>query len=127
LLAIFALLITLANNFLPVIRALALLEILAIKWKYKLLKGSPLLKALIRQQLNKRQLQSLIKRFATREAKLIRQGHASFFIWRSRRISAVHVYKKRYSDVPQLLKKRCMPKLKSYYINNGVYTWPSTK
>ena len=108
-------------------KLLALLEILAIKWKYKLLKGSPLLKALIWQQLNKRQLQSLIKRFATREAKLIRQGHASFFIWRSRRISAVHIYEKRYGEVPQLFKKRCMPKLKSYYINNGVYTWPNKK
>ena len=111
----------------PVIRALALLEILAIKWKYKLLKGSPLLKATIWQKLNKRQLQSLIKRFATREAKLIRQGHASFFIWRSRRISAVNIYEKRHGDVPQLFKLRCMPKLKSYYINNGVYTWPKVK
>ncbi len=103
------------------------MEILGIKSKYKLLKGSPLLKGLIWQQLNKRQLQTLIKRFATREAKLLRQGHASFFIWRSRRILAVRIYEKRYGDVPQLFKKRCMPKLKSYYINNGVYTWPNAK
>ena len=95
--------------------------------KYKLLKGSPLLRALTWQQLNKRQLQSLIKRFATKEAKLIRQGHASYFIWRSRRVSAVKIYEKRHGNAPLLFKQRCMPKLKSYYINNGVYTWPYIK
>ncbi len=89
---------------------------------YKLGKESQLLKVAVLRQLPQLQLKSLIHRFATREAKAIRNG-GRFYLWRIRRLRAVDIYENRFGGVPYIFKSRKLPALKSYYINNGVYLW----
>ena len=110
-------------------RALVLFEVNHIKFgnrKYKLGRGSELLRVSSWNQIHQMQLKSLIHRFATREAHSISTGKP-FYFWRVKRLGAVAVYESRFGGVPELFKKRSMPKLKSYYVNNGVYLWPSPK
>ncbi len=69
--------------------------------------------------------QTLIKRLATRENQLRKNRKSSFILYRWKRLSAVKLYQHRFGSVPELLAKRSLPNLRSYYINNGVYVWPS--
>lgn len=78
------------------------------------------------QNLPQRQLKTLIHRFATKEAAKLRLGSPEFYIWRVRRLRAVAVFEKRFGGVPATFKARKMAVLKSYYINNGVYLWPTS-
>ena len=94
--------------------------------KYKLRRGSTLLKVSTFKVLPQRQLKSLIHRFATREAKFLRDGSSHFYIWRMKRLQAVGVYENRFSGAPEIFKKRKMPVLKSYYTGGGTYIWPSS-
>jgi len=54
-------------------------------------------------------------------------GNREFNLWRTRRLKAVAIFEKRFGGVPTIFKKRKMLVLKSYYINNGIYLWPSSK
>ena len=94
--------------------------------KYKLNSGSSLLRVAEWESISDRQLKSLIQRFATREAKLMAKGRPSFNVWRNRRLKAVEVFEQRFVEVPEIFKKWKMPMLKSYYINDGKYIWPSS-
>ncbi len=96
-----------------------------IKSDYKLDVGSDFLKVLIWRQLSQRQLKSFIHRFATREAADLRKGKSSFYLWRVRRLHAAAIFDKRFGGVPEIFTLRKMPVLESYYVNNGVYIWPS--
>ena len=78
------------------------------------------------QSLPQRQLKTLIHRFATKEAARLRLGNREFNLWRTRRLKAVAIFEKRFGGVPTMFKLRKMPVLKSYYIINGIYLWPSS-
>ena len=94
--------------------------------QYKLNLGSSLLRVTEWESISNRQLKSLIQRFATREAKLMSKGKPSFNVWRNRRLKAVEIFEQRFVKTPEIFKLWKMPTLKSYYINNGKYIWPSS-
>ena len=98
-------------------------EVLKNKWKLK--KGSELLRVVTWQKIPQKQLKTLIHRFATREAGNLNVGRPEFGLWRVRRLRAVNVYEKRFGGVPEIFKKRKMPVLKSYYVINCKYIWPT--
>ncbi|QHD55766.1 hypothetical protein GM320_13745 [Shewanella algae] len=85
-----------------------------------------MLRVFVWQNLPQRQLRTLIHRFATKEAAKLKQGSSEFYVWRVRRLKAVAVFEKRFGGVPAIFKMRKMTVLKSYYINNGVYLWPTS-
>ena len=97
-----------------------------MKREWELEKGSRLLRVSIWQNLPQRQLKTLIHRFATKEAVKLKLGSREFNIWRVRRLKAAAIFEKRFSGVPIIFKMRKMPVLNSYYINNGIYLWPSS-
>ena len=70
----------------------------------------------------KHDLKALIQRFSTREAKASRNTEP-VFIWRSKRLEAVAIYEARFEAVPELFKRRSLPKLNSYYVHKGQYLW----
>jgi hypothetical protein len=74
---------------------------------------------------NYKLIQALIKRLATKENDLLRERSPFFFYYRRKRFSAVEFYTKHYGTVPKIFKVRRLPDIKSFYINNGVYVWPS--
>ncbi len=94
--------------------------------KYNLNSGSSLLRVAEWESISNRQLKSLIQRFATREAKLMAKGKPSFNVWRNRRLKAVEIFEQRFVKTPEIFKLWKMPILKSYYISNGKYIWPSS-
>jgi hypothetical protein len=49
------------------------------------------------------------------------------FIWRRRRLGAVIEYERRFEEVPQLFKGHKLPNLRSYYVIDGKYIWPSNE
>ena len=102
------------------------LEGITLKREWKLEKGSRLLRVSVWQNLPQRQLKTLIHRFATKEAARLKLGDREFNVWRVRRLKAVAVFEKRFGGVPPIFKMRKMPVLKSYYITNGIYLWPSS-
>ena len=67
-------------------------------------------------------LKGLIQRFATREARAHRNVEPAF-IWRGKRLSAIAIYEARFGTVPELFKRRTLPKLRSYNVQNGEYLW----
>ena len=77
------------------------------------------------QKIPQNQLKTLIRRFAIREAGNLSVGRPEFGLWRVRRLRAVNIYEKRFGCVPELFKQRKMPVLKSYYVINGEYIWPT--
>lgn len=85
-----------------------------------------MLRVFVWQNLPQRQLRTLIHRFATKEAAKLKQGSREFYVWRVRRLKAVAVFDKRFGGVPAIFKMHKMTVLKSYYINNGVYLWPTS-
>ena len=89
---------------------------------YRLNPGSPLRRAITWKVLPKRDLKGLIQRFATREAKASRNTEPAF-IWRSKRLEAVTIYEARFGAVPELFKRRTLPKLSSFYVYKGQYLW----
>jgi len=89
---------------------------------YWLNPGSPLRRAGTWKILPKRDLKALIQRFATREAKASRNTEPAF-VWRRKRLEAVAVHESRFEVVPELFKRRTLPKLKSYYMYKGQYLW----
>lgn len=85
-----------------------------------------MLRVFVWQNLPQRQLRTLIHRFATKEAAKLKQGSSEFYVWRVRRLKAVAVFEKRFGGVPAIFKMRKMTVLKSYYMNNGFYLWPTS-
>ena len=85
-----------------------------------------MLRVFVWQNLPQRQLRTLIHRFATKEAAKLKHGSPEFYVWRVRRLKAVAVFEKRFGGVPAIFKMHKMTVLKSYYINNGVYLWPTS-
>jgi hypothetical protein len=91
--------------------------------KYALGAGSSLLRAAYWTTAAQNELKGLIKRFATREENCRRKG-ASTFHWRRRRLGAVAVYESRFEQVPDIFRKRQLPRLRSYYVHDAKYVWP---
>jgi hypothetical protein len=89
---------------------------------YRLNPGSPLRRARTWKVLPKHYLKALIQRFATREAKASRNTEPAF-IWRSKRLASVTIYQARFGTVPELFKRRTLPKFSSYYVHKGQYLW----
>jgi hypothetical protein len=88
-------------------------------------KGSELLRVVTWQKIPINQLKTLIRKFAIREAGNLRVGRPEFGLWRVRRLRVMNMYEKRFGCVPDLFKRRKMPVLKSYYVINGEYIWPT--
>lgn len=82
---------------------------------YRLAAGSAVLRVSYWQCTTRRDLMSLIKRFATRENQS-RQHGAPTFRWRRRRLGAVGVFGRRFEKVPEVFRKHKLPKMKSYYV-----------
>ena len=91
--------------------------------KYHLLSGSVLFRVAHWKRLRKNELKSLIRRFATREEQC-RIKLAPTFCWRRRRLGAVAVYEARFERVPDIFRNHKLPRMKSYYVQNGRYVWP---
>jgi len=89
---------------------------------YRLKPGSPLRRAATWKVLSKFDLKGLIQRFATREAKASRDTEPAF-IWRGKRLASVTIYEARFGAVPEMFKRRTLPKLSSYYVDKGQYLW----
>jgi hypothetical protein len=97
------------------------------RFNYFLREGSDLLKVTVWRRLPGRQLKSLIQRFATKEARCSRYCAGRYvFLWRRRRLAAVSEYERRFGEVPGIFKGRKLPPLKSYYMKDGVYVWPTS-
>jgi hypothetical protein len=91
--------------------------------KYALEAGSPLLRSTYWASAAPNELKGLIKRFATREEQCRSKG-ISTYPWRRRRLSAVAVYESRFEQVPDIFRKRELPRMRSYYVHNAKYVWP---
>lgn len=89
---------------------------------YRLNSGSPLRRAETWKALPQYDLKALIQRFATRESKSAKNAEPAF-IWRRKRLEAVTIYELRFGTVPDIFKRRSLPKLSSYYVQNGQYLW----
>ena len=91
--------------------------------KYRLGIGSSLLRVATWEQMDRNELKALIQRFATRESKCSAKAKPTF-LWRRKRLAAITVFERRYGSAPKLFTSYKLPRLKSYYIVNGVYLWP---
>ncbi len=76
---------------------------------YRLAAGSAVLRVSYWQCTTRRDLMSLIKRFATRENQS-RQHGAPTFRWRRRRLGAIGVFERRFEKVPEVFRNHKLPK-----------------
>ena len=93
--------------------------------KYQLKPGSSLLKVNTWKSLARLELKSLIQRFATRENKCYKNAKPGGALWRRRRLTALAIYASRFGQPPAFFRQRKLPNLRSYYVFNGEYLWPS--
>lgn len=88
----------------------------------RLLPGSQLFRVGRWKRMTKLELKGLILRFATREHRC-RLESLPTFCWRRRRLGAVAVFEKRFERAPEIFRAHKLPRMKSYYVQNGRYVW----